>query len=78
MSKAPAPIRHLILAAIAVLGSWAITDLVPWLNGQTGYGALAAALVAALVAYFTPLVNSYGVGKSRINYGVDSPHASDL
>lgn len=70
MNAVPAIVRHLILAVVTVALSWALTDLVPFLNGQTGYGALLGALIAAAVAYFTPLVNSYGVGASRINYGV--------
>lgn len=59
----PAPVRHLVLAVLTVLLTWGGTDLIPWLNGQTGYGALAAALIGALIAYFTPLVTSYGVGR---------------
>jgi hypothetical protein len=62
MGTLPAPVRHLILALLAVLLSWAGTDAIPWLRGQTGYGALLAAVVAALIAYFTPLVQAYGRG----------------
>lgn len=56
-------VRHLMLGAIALLLSWLSTVVVPLLNGQTGYGALLAGLLTAAIAYFTPLVPSYGVGK---------------
>jgi hypothetical protein len=59
----PAPIRHLLLAVATVLITWGGTDLVPWLHDQGARGALAAAVVAALLAVATPLVNSYGIGK---------------
>lgn len=62
MSTLPAIVRHLILLVLMVLVTWAGTDLVPFLQGQTGYGALLAALVAAALGYFTPLIQSYGVG----------------
>jgi hypothetical protein len=78
MTTLPAGFRHLILAVLTVLLTWGGTELVPFLRGQTGYGALLAAVLAALIAYFTPLVNSYGVGASRINYGVSTKHSTDL
>lgn len=62
MSTLPPIFRHLILVVLAAVLSWAGTDLVPALNGQTGYGAILGALVTALLAYFTPLVQAYGVG----------------
>ena len=66
MGSLPAPIRHLILLVLALGLSWAATDVVPWLSGQTGYGALLAGLLAAVLAVLTPLVQSYGyTGKSR-------------
>jgi len=56
-------LRHLLVLLIGFGLSWLTTDLVPFLSGQTGYGALLAALISAAVAYFTPLVPSYGIGK---------------
>jgi hypothetical protein len=58
----PAPLRHLLLAVATVLLTWGTTDAVPWLQGQTGYGALVGGLLAAFLAIVTPLVTSYGVG----------------
>jgi hypothetical protein len=63
----PAPIRHLVLLVLSTGLAWASTDGIDWLKGQTGWGLLAAALLATLLAYFTPLVNSYGVGKTTVN-----------
>ena len=60
MGTWPAPLRHLILLIAATLLAWGGTDLQPWLADQAGYGAVAAALLAAVLAYFTPLVQSYG------------------
>lgn len=61
----PAPLRHLILLTAALLLSWAATDVVPALQGQTGWGALLAGALAALLAVLTPLVQSYGVGSAE-------------
>lgn len=65
MSTWPAPLRHLILLTAALLLSWGTTDVVPALQGQTGWGALLAGLLAALLAVATPLVQSYGVGATK-------------
>lgn len=67
LASLPAPIRHLILALISAVLGWAGAFLIPALNDQAGYGVLLAALVAAVLAYVTPLVNSYGVGKTITN-----------
>ena len=62
----PAPARHLAFALIAVLLAWGSTDLVPLLNGQPGWGALAGALCTSLIAYLTPLLTrQYGVGSPQ-------------
>jgi hypothetical protein len=61
----PPILRHLLLLLAMVLLTWGATDLVPWLQGQPGYGALLAGLVAALLGYFTPLIQSYGVTGKR-------------
>ena len=50
--------RALIAAAL----SWAGTDLIPWLQDQPGWGALAGALATALLGWATPLTRQYGVG----------------
>lgn len=60
-------LRHLLILLIGVGLSWVTTVVVPFLSGQTGYGTLLAALISAAVAYFTPLVPSYGVGKPESN-----------
>jgi hypothetical protein len=73
MGKLPAGVRHLALAIAAVLIGWGGTDVIPFLNDHAKFGGpLAAAVVGALLAYFTPLVNSYGVGATtggRANFG---------
>lgn len=61
----PAPARHLILAVAACLLSWAGTDAIPALSGQTGAASLLAGVVAALLAASTPLVQSYGLGRQN-------------
>lgn len=61
LDKLPPMLRHLVLMLAAALLSWAGTDLVPWLNGQPGWGALAGVFTAALIAYLTPLVKQYGL-----------------
>jgi hypothetical protein len=62
MGTWPAPFRHLILIVTSALLAWGGTDLVPWVSDQAGYGILAASVLTAVLAYFTPLVQSYGVG----------------
>lgn len=66
IARLPAPARHLLLAIAAVLLSWAATDAVPALSGQTGYGALLAGVLGAALAVLTPLVQSYGLGKADV------------
>lgn len=61
----PAPLRHLVLLALAGLLAWAGTDVVPWLENQPGRGVLAAGLLTAILGVITPLVTSYGVGAAR-------------
>lgn len=56
-------LRHAAVLVAGVLLSWLLTDVVPFLSGQTGYGVLLAGLITAAVAYFTPLVQAYGVGR---------------
>lgn len=63
IARLPAPARHLTLAILTVLLTWAGSDVIPALQGQTGGAALVAGLLAAGLAVLTPLVNSYGVGK---------------
>lgn len=58
----PPVVRHLVLMLAAGLLSWASTDLVPLLQGQPGWGAVAGAVLTALIAYVTPLTRQYGIG----------------
>lgn len=67
LASLPAPLRHLVLAVISLTLGWVSADLIPALNDQAGYGVLVAGLIAAVLAYVTPLVNSYGVGKTSVN-----------
>jgi hypothetical protein len=67
MDTWPAPFRHLVLLTLALGLSWASTDLVPFVSSQPRWGLLVAGVLTALLAYFTPLVNSYGKGKSATN-----------
>lgn len=60
----PAPVRHLLLLLASTLLGWAGTELIPFLEDQPRYGVIAAAIVAAVLAYATPLVNAYGAGKT--------------
>jgi len=55
-------VQDLGLIAAAAGLSWASQDLVPFLNGQPGYGAVAGVAVTGAVAYLTPIVRRYGVG----------------
>lgn len=64
MATWPAPLRHLVLILLATGLSWAGTEFVPWLEDQPRFGLLAATLLAALLAYVTPLVQSYGWGQT--------------
>jgi Na+/citrate or Na+/malate symporter len=68
MRNLPAPFRHLIVLVVSALFGWIATDAIPALNGQTGWGALLAAVLAAALAYFTPLVQAYGVGSTSTRY----------
>lgn len=56
----PPLLRHLLFAVAPVALAWLGTDLVPYLKGQPGYGALAGIAVTMLIAYLTPLVKQYG------------------
>jgi Na+/citrate or Na+/malate symporter len=67
LASLPAPLRHLILLLISAGLGWVGADLIPALNDQAGYGVLLASVIAAVLAYVTPLVNSYGVGKTTVN-----------
>lgn len=59
-------LRHLALMVLATGASWAGTDLVPFLQGQPGYGALAGTLAVAFLAWATPwLTQQYGVGSGK-------------
>lgn len=60
-------VRHLLLMMLGTALSWVSTVLVPALSGQTGYGALLAALITAALAYLTPLIPSYGVGSGKVS-----------
>jgi len=60
-------VRHLLLAVLTALGSALITyvstnqaDIVGAV--PVGYQAVATVVIGALLAVFTPLVKSYGVG----------------
>lgn len=64
MKNLPPIWRHLILITTSGLIGWGATDGVSWLNGQTGWGLAVGGLVAAVLAYLTPLVRAYGVGKA--------------
>lgn len=53
LGELPAPVRHLILVALAAVATWA-TDATPT------PGELRMAVAAAVLAVLTPLVQSYG------------------
>lgn len=61
----PPLVQHLLLMLAATAAAWAGTDLVPFLNGQPGWGALAGTLVGALLGYVAPFVKGYGIGSSK-------------
>ncbi|OFV82817.1 MAG: hypothetical protein A2Y78_10095 [Acidobacteria bacterium RBG_13_68_16] len=63
VGRLPAPVRHLVLAALAVVipAVWEA-----WRSGEVRTpGGLAVVAWAALLAWATPLVQSYGLGKLR-------------
>lgn len=64
LDKLPAEYRHLTLILIVVVLSWAATTI-PVLDLDPLIAPLAAAVVTALLAYFTPLIREYGVGKKK-------------
>lgn len=68
----PAPARHLALIVAAGGLSWAATDVVPWLSGQTGYGVLLAGVLSAALATLTPLVQGYGLGNREETLTTDA------
>lgn len=53
--------RHFTLIVLSAVLSWVASDVVPALEGQTGYAAAAGAVLTALVAVLTPLTRQYGV-----------------
>jgi hypothetical protein len=69
--KIPVWLQHLLVALAGTFLSWAASDGIPLLREQPGFGALAAALAAALLGYLTPIIDSYGIG-SRPASGADA------
>lgn len=64
MKNVPAQVRHLILMTLAVVFGWLSTDVVPWISDRPTWGVPVAGLVAVILAYVTPLIQSYGVGSA--------------
>lgn len=60
-----AAFRHLTLLILSVSVGWVSTDLVPVINDTPSLGTVVGGLVAAVLAYVTPLVNAYGVGAEK-------------
>lgn len=60
-----AAVRHLILLVLSVTLGWLSTEVVPVINDAPGWGVPIGGLVAAVLAYVTPLVNAYGVGSQK-------------
>ena len=56
--------RHLILMLVAALLGWA-SDNVANLGLPPLIASLAGVLVAAVIAWFTPLTRQYGIGHSK-------------
>ena len=64
IGKLPAPIRHAVLLVLGVvIVPWALSSGVAALHGEVGWSVALGALDTALLAYVTPLVQSYGLGK---------------
>lgn len=59
IAKIPAPIRHLILVLIAA-GLTGLAELLPSLDISPGLLPFVTAAIALLLAWVTPLVQSYG------------------
>jgi hypothetical protein len=55
IAKVPAPVRHATLMLLASLVSWLVTS--------DPTGAFTTGVGAALLAWLTPLVQGYGLGK---------------
>ena len=64
LDKLSAENRHIVLILIVVVLTWAAATI-PALNLDPIWAPLAGGVVAALLAYFTPLTRQYGVGSAR-------------
>jgi hypothetical protein len=60
--RASAAFRHFVLLLASVTLGWLSTDVVPWVADRPTWGITVAGLIAAILAYVTPLVKAYGVG----------------
>ena len=59
----PPAVRHLVMIGLAMFLQWLGTDVLDILaQDSTLMGAVAFAVLTALLSVFTPLVTSYGVG----------------
>lgn len=63
VAAVPSPVRHALLMLVSALASWGLTTAhLPGL-GSIVATAGSTGLIAYLLAWLTPLVTSYGVGK---------------
>lgn len=64
IARAPAPIRHLILLLLAA-GLTYGTEQLPNVTLNPQLKPLLALILAALLAWVTPLIQSYGLGQEK-------------
>ena len=72
IASLPAPVRHFILGLTATVGSalvgYAATNQAELVAVfPVAYQAVAAVVLGAVLAYVTPLVQSYGVGSNKVD-----------
>ena len=72
LDRLPAPARHLLFSAVAILAlaaiNYAQTTYTTW-NLGTPIEAVLACLFPLVVAYVTPWTEQYGVGSSDVSTG---------
>jgi hypothetical protein len=62
LDRLPPMWRHLVLIILTATLGWLASDVVPALDGHTGYAGVAGVVLTALVAILTPFTRAYGVG----------------
>lgn len=69
-AKLPAPLRHLLLLLLSGTLTY-LLDLIPDLNLPSSILPVITLLITALLAWVTPLVQSYGLGQAPADASKD-------